>query len=63
VEEWEIIARWYRLRKLGLLFPLLHTPGHFYTFMAEEDPWGTKESIKTEDLVALILWEESLLGR
>jgi hypothetical protein len=62
LNEWDIIARWYRLRKLGLLWPLLHEPGgHFYRF-DDYGLWNSRERIKTEDLIAAIVSEEDKLS-
>ena len=59
MEEWEIIARWYRLRKLGLLLPLLHQPGGYFYVFEDIDPWETRKRILVDDLIALIVSAES----
>jgi len=45
-DQQRLITRWYRLRREGKLYPLLHADsGCVYTYTDAADPWGTSEPL------------------
>ena len=70
----EIITRWYRLRKLGLLMPLLHEPATYdrlgstsvgervFTFQPT-NPHGTRQLMPWDVLESLVIEAEDSLRK
>ncbi len=56
-DQIDLISRWYRLRKMGLCRPLIHT-GQLYTFDNPSDPWGSREFLSWEKLYDMVLEAE-----
>jgi len=38
-----LLTRWHRLRKLGLVPPILQDGDQMWTFTNSSDPWGSRE--------------------
>jgi len=59
-DEIDIISRWYRLRKMGLLYPIIHTTG-FNLYTLGPLGWDGKESLSWEKLEADVKAAESVI--
>jgi hypothetical protein len=45
-DQIQLVCRWYRLRRMGLLYPILHSGGTaIYTFTDLSDPWGSRQHL------------------
>lgn len=60
--NYNLLSRWYRLRKLGRSFSILAEHDNLWTFTNPYDPWGSRERLSWELLESLVSLEENKYG-